>query len=64
MGDWDKYQKFDVVDFLTSERIFEEFITALREDGADEDELAKAYREIERARIVHNIPAQVGTMAV
>ena len=57
MSGWDKYQKFDVVDFLRGEEAFEEYIIAHIEDGATEEELASAYRDIERARIVHGIPA-------
>jgi len=52
-----KYKKFDVVDFLKSEEDFEMFVIALREDGAPESLIEKAYRDIERARIVHNVPA-------
>jgi DNA-binding phage protein len=51
-----KYKKFDVVDFLKNEEDFEMFVAALREDGASEGLIEKAYRDIERARIVHNVP--------
>ena len=64
MGDWSKYREFDVVDFLTSEEDFELFIVAMREEGAGEDEIESAYRDIERARIVHNIPAPMTSVAV
>jgi len=52
-----KYVPFDPVDFLRSERAFEVYITALRADGADEEEIEDACRDVERARVVHNIPA-------
>jgi DNA-binding phage protein len=52
-----KHKKFDVVDFLKNEEDFEMFVAALREDGASEGLIEKAYRDIERARIVHNVPA-------
>jgi DNA-binding phage protein len=64
MGDWSKYKKFDVVDYLTSEEDFELFIAALREDGASEELIEKACVDIERARIVHNIPAPEAAVAV
>jgi DNA-binding phage protein len=59
-----KYVPFDPVDFLRSERAFEVYIAAMREDGADEEEIEDACRDIERARIVHNIPAPEAAMAV
>jgi DNA-binding phage protein len=64
MGDWSKYRKFDVVDFLTSEEDFELFVAALRVDGASEELIESAYRDIERARIVHNIPVPIKSVAV
>jgi DNA-binding phage protein len=64
MGDWSKYQKFDVVDFLRGEEAFEEYIAAHIEDGATEEEIESAYRDIERARVIHNIPAPVESVAV
>jgi DNA-binding phage protein len=64
MGDWNKYQKFDVVDFLTSEVACEAYIEATRGDGADEEELESAYRDVERARIVHNLPEPKAEVAV
>jgi DNA-binding phage protein len=64
MGDWSKYQKFDVVDFLTSEVACEAYIEATRKDGADEEELESAYRDVERARVVHNLPGPVAAVAV
>jgi len=64
MGDLGKYQEFDVIDFLTSEEACEAFIAALRKDGADEGEIEGAYQDVERARIVHNIPAPEPAVAV
>jgi len=52
-----KYVPFDPVDYLRSERAFEVYMAALREDGASEELIEKACVDIERARIVHNIPA-------
>jgi DNA-binding phage protein len=51
-----KYRPFDPVNYLTCEEAFEECIIALREDGAPEELIQSAYRDIERARIVHGIP--------
>ena len=51
-----KLTPFDPVDFLTSEIAIEEYILAMHEEGASERLLEKAYRDIERARIVHGIP--------
>jgi DNA-binding phage protein len=51
-----KYEPFDPADYLTSEEAFEECIIALREDGATEELIEDAYRDIERARIIHGIP--------
>ena len=59
-----KYVPFDPVDYLRSERAFEVYIAALREDGASEGLIEKAYADIERARVVHNIPAPAPAMAV
>jgi DNA-binding phage protein len=59
-----RYEKFDVVDYLTCEEAFREYIIAHIEDGADEDEVEDAYRDIERARIVHNIPEPVASVGV
>jgi len=59
-----KYEKFDVVDYLTDEECFREYIIAHIEDGATEEEIEDAYRDIERARIVHNIPAPMTSVAV
>jgi hypothetical protein len=53
-----------VVDYLTCEECFREYIAAHVEDGADEEELESAYRDVERARIVHNIPAAIESVAV
>ena len=51
-----KYTKFDPVDELRSERAFEVYIQALIEDGASEKLMQSAYRDVERARVVHGIP--------
>jgi len=59
-----KYVKFDPVDFLKSERAFEVYINALRADGASEELMEEAYGDVERARIIHNIPAPEPTLAV
>jgi len=59
-----RYEKFDVVDYLTCEECFREYIAAHVEDGATEEEIEDAYRDIERARIVHNIPERVASVAV
>jgi hypothetical protein len=48
-----KYKPFDPIDCLTDEECCEEYIIALREYGADEEEIQGAYLEIERARIIH-----------
>jgi DNA-binding phage protein len=48
-----KFTPFDPVDYLTDEECCEEYIIALREYGADEEEIQDAYLDIERARIVH-----------
>ena len=48
-----KYKPFDPVDCLTDEECCEEYIIALREDNVPEWLIEKAYRDIERARIVH-----------
>jgi len=48
-----KYEPFDPVDYLETEEACEEYIIALREYGADEEEIQGAYLDIERARIVH-----------
>jgi len=64
MGRKSKYEKFDPVDWLTSEVACEVYITALREDGASDDLMEEAYQDVERARIVHNIPAPTLAQAV
>jgi DNA-binding phage protein len=50
-----KYKVFDPVDYLRSEAAFEEYIIVLREDGASEELIESAYKDIERARKVHGI---------
>ena len=47
---------FDPVDYLIDEECCEEYIIALREDNVPEWLIEKAYRDIERARVVHGIP--------
>jgi len=56
MGKRNNYEPFDPVDYLTGEAAFEEYIFALREDGAPEELIEDARRDIERARIVNGIP--------
>jgi len=56
MYDDDEDNDFDPVDYLKSEVAFEEYIIALREEGASEALMEEAYRDIERARIVYGIP--------
>jgi len=51
-----KYTKFDPVDELRSERAFEVYIQALIEDGASDKLMQSAYKDVERARVVHGIP--------
>ena len=51
-----EYKEFDPVDELRSEVAFEEYILALREADVPEWLIQSAYRDIERARIVHGIP--------
>jgi DNA-binding phage protein len=48
-----KYEPFDPVDYLETEEACEEYIIALREDNVPEWLIEKAYRDIERARVVH-----------
>ena len=56
-----KFTKFDPVDELRSERAFEVYITALRDDGAPEWLIEDARKDVERARVVHGIPKAVAT---
>ena len=51
-----KFTPFDPINCLTDEECIEEYIIALREEGASEALMEKAYRDIERARIVYGIP--------
>ena len=51
-----KYRLFDPVNYLKSEEAFTEYIIALREDNVPEELIQSAYRDIERARVVHGIP--------
>ena len=51
-----KLKKFDPVDFLTDEESLEEYIIALIEEGASEALMQSAYKDVERARVVHGIP--------
>ena len=64
MVDWSDYKTFDVVDFLTCEEDFAEYVVAMREEGGTEDDIERACRDIERARIVHNIPEPKAEVAV
>jgi len=64
VGQKSKYEKFDPVDYLESELAFEVYIAALRADGASDELMEKAYRDVARARMVHNIPAPALPMAV
>jgi len=64
MFEKNEFNDFDPVDYLRSERAFEVYIAALRDDGADEEEIEDAHRDIERARMVHNIPAYEPALAV
>jgi DNA-binding phage protein len=51
-----KYTPFDPINCLTDEECIEEYILALREEGASEELRENAYLDIERARIVYGIP--------
>ena len=51
-----EYKEFDPVDELRSEVAFEEYILALRDADVPEWLIQSAYRDIERARVVHGIP--------
>jgi len=58
------YKIFDVVDFLTCEEDFAGYVVAMREEGGDSEDVERAYRDVERARVVHNIPAPEPAVAV
>jgi len=49
----DQENDFDPVDYLTDEECCQEYIIAMREDNAPEWLIEKAYRDIERARVVY-----------